>query len=57
MNNDDITISESELRGLSRIIVQSSPGALLGNSFENSDLVSSLALQKYTMKIILDKHY
>jgi pantothenate kinase-related protein Tda10 len=46
LNNDDITISESELRGLSGIAGQASHKQTLGNPFESTDVVSSLELQK-----------
>lgn len=46
LNNDDITISESELRGLSGIAGQVSSKPSLGNPFESTDVVSSLELQK-----------
>ncbi len=50
LNNDDITISETELRGLSGIAGQYSPASSLGNPFDRTDVVSSLELQKAVFK-------
>jgi hypothetical protein len=50
LNNDDITISESELRGLSGIAGQTYSKSSIGNPFDRTDVVSSLELQKAVFK-------